>query len=217
MDSRYAQFAPGTELIKRMDAKGSLIYNYFSVCKDRFSRFHYRLGATERHQESHRIYWSKRCTWHQVSESNVCDRQKTMFVFRIPDFTYREVLKRIPDGTRIDIFNHSTNKQKILPVSTIVDELEYASFKFSFYIQCDFAFAGCLIRSDKGRTTCFHSSARAWRWKIMYASFHFKCLRAKSFALLQIDPPQVVRELDWAQRIFPKRQFLHRGYVKVQK
>lgn len=47
-----------------------------------------------------------------------------LFAFRIPTFSYREVLDRIPPGQKIDMFNHSNEKQRLLPVSTIVGELE---------------------------------------------------------------------------------------------
>jgi hypothetical protein len=43
---------------------------------------------------------------------------------KIPNFTYREVLDRIPESQKIDMFNHHKEKQQILPVSKIVDELE---------------------------------------------------------------------------------------------
>lgn len=59
-----------------------------------------------------------------LSNPIVFTGQMDVLGIKIPNFTYREVLDRIPESQKIDMFNHHKEKQQILPVSKIVDELE---------------------------------------------------------------------------------------------
>ncbi|KAI6206611.1 hypothetical protein M3Y94_00932100 [Aphelenchoides besseyi] len=108
--------------------------------------------------------------------------QQDVLGIKIPNFSYGEVLSRIPPHTEIDIFNHANDKQKTMPVSTIVSELEKPS-------------------GSKRNGPYNMLSLECSGWEM---SNH-------------ISPPTVVREIDWAQTVFPKDKFAHRDYSKVEK
>ncbi|KAI6176751.1 Transcription factor jumonji domain containing protein [Aphelenchoides bicaudatus] len=108
--------------------------------------------------------------------------QKDVLGIKIPTFSYREVLERVPFGQKIDMFNHSTEKQKLMSVATIVSELGKPL--------------------DDSRS----------------GPFNMLSLECSSMEMSKhIDAPELVRNLDWAQTVFPKEKFNHREYSKVEK
>ncbi|KAI6180797.1 hypothetical protein M3Y98_00759800 [Aphelenchoides besseyi] len=108
--------------------------------------------------------------------------QQDILGIKIPNFSYSEVLSRIPPHTEIDIFNHANDKQRTMPVSTIVSELEKP-----------------VGSKRNGPYNMLSLECSGWEM-----SGH-------------ISPPTVVREIDWAQTVFPKDKFAHRDYSKVEK
>lgn len=80
------------------------------------------------------------------------------------------------------MFNHRTEKQQSMAVSTIVNELE----------------------KPPGQSRS--------------GPFNMLSLECSNMEVSQfIQPPKLVRDLDWANNAFPKKEFAYRNYSKVEK
>ncbi|CAD5222081.1 unnamed protein product [Bursaphelenchus xylophilus] len=106
--------------------------------------------------------------------------QQDILGIKIPDVSYEDVVNLIQPFTKIDVFDHSTEKTKNMLVKTVAEEM---------------------VKPADNRLGPLNMLS-------LEVSYH------KLGEL--VEPPRLVRELDWAKYIFPK-EFEHRQYSKVEK